>query len=110
MNKKLYRITFIDKDEAYEIYAEKVYQADLMGFISIEGIKFSRTNSVVVDPSEERMKHEFKGVKRFFIPMHSIIRIDEVEETGTAKITQISDKVAKLHHPLYPEKDTNKVK
>ena len=108
--KKLYKITFIDQDEAYQLYAAQVYQADLFGFIAIEGITFSNSASLVVDPSEERLKHEFRDVKRFFVPMHSVIRIEEVEETGTAKITAISEKVAKLHQPFYTEKDTNKAK
>ena len=107
--KTLYKIPFIDQEEAYEIYARKVYQADLFGFIAIEDLQFNHSDSVVVDPSEERMKHEFRDVKRFFIPVHSVIRIKEVEKIGPAKITMISDKVAKLHRPIYTEKDTNKV-
>ncbi len=110
MNRTLYKVTFIDQDEAYELYAGKVYQADLFGFIAIEEISFNRNDSLVVDPSEERLKHEFRDVKRLFVPMHSIIRIEEVEKTGAAKITAISDKVAKLHHPIYTKKDTNKAK
>ena len=109
MNKKLFKLTFIDRDEAYELYAGKVYQADLMGFIAIEDINFRKNDTLVVDPSEERMRHEFRGVKRFFIPMHSVIRIDEVEKTGTAKITAINDKVARLHRPpVYTRKGTDK--
>ena len=54
------------------------------------------------------MKHEFRNVKRFFVPIHSVIRIDEVEKAGPAKITEISDKVARLHPSLYPEKDSSK--
>ena len=42
-------------------------------------------SSVVVDPSEEKLKTEFNSVKRCFIPMHSIVRIDEVEKQGTSK-------------------------
>jgi hypothetical protein len=35
-----------------------------------------------VDPSEERLRHEFEGVQRFHVPLHSVIRIDEVEHTA----------------------------
>ena len=109
MDKVLYKVAFIDQDEAYEVYAGKVYQADLFGFIAIEDLHFNHNNSVVVDPSEERMKHEFQDVKRFFVPIHSIIRIKEVKKIGAAKITAINDKVTKLHRPIYTEKDTNKM-
>ncbi len=112
MSKTLYKVAFINQEEAYEIYAAKVYQADLFGFIAIEEINFGRASpdSLVVDPSEERMRREFRDVKRLFVPMHSIIRVEEVEKTGAAKITAISDKVAQLHRPAYTEGSTDKVK
>ena len=59
----------------------------MYGFIVIENIVFGENTSVVVDPTEEKLKTEFKNVKRFFIPVHNIIRIDEVEKEGAAKIT-----------------------
>ena len=40
----------------------------------------------LVDPSEEKLKAEFQGVKRSYIPMHAVIRIDEVEDSGPARI------------------------
>ena len=103
MNKTLYKVIFTSREEEYEIYAEKVYDADVMFFIAIENIQFNK-DSVVVDPSEERLKNEFGGVKRFFLPTNSIIRIDEVKKTGQTKVTDISDKVTPLRHPLYPQK------
>ena len=43
---------------------------------------------VVVDPSEESLKSEFSGVSRTYIPMHSIVRIDEVEKMGQSKVSK----------------------
>ena len=43
---------------------------------------------MVVDPSEEKLKAQFEGVVRSFVPMHSIVRIDEVERLGTPKISE----------------------
>ena len=40
----------------------------------------------MVDPAEEKLKSEFAGVKNVTIPMHSVIRIDEVEKRGQNKI------------------------
>ena len=40
----------------------------------------------VVDPSEERLKSEFADVKRTYIPLQAVIRIDEVARGGTNKI------------------------
>lgn len=42
---------------------------------------------MLVDPSEEKLKNTFGGVKRTYIPLTSVIRIDEVEKEGTGKVT-----------------------
>jgi|TARA_B100000902_G_scaffold330928_1_gene328113 hypothetical protein len=82
-----FKITFFNHNSVYEIYSKEVYQSDMYGFIVIENIVFGENSSVVVDPSEEKLKTEFNNVKRFFVPSHNIIRIDEVEKEGAAKIT-----------------------
>lgn len=89
--KRLYRISFIQYGKVYEIYAQHVGQSDLYGFVEIEDIKFGENTSVVVDPSEEKLKDEFAGVQRFFIPMHAVLRIDEVNKPGTAKISEMGE-------------------
>ncbi len=63
----------------------------MFGFIEIEQLIFGEKSSVVVDPSEENLKTEFSNVTRTYIPMHSVIRIDEVNKQGTAKITKASE-------------------
>ena len=40
---------------------------------------------------EENLKPEFEGVQRTYLPMHSVIRIDEVEKSGQGKITDSTD-------------------
>jgi len=45
---------------------------------------------VLVDPSEERLKSEFAGVKRTHIPLQAVVRIDEVEKEGTNKIVSLA--------------------
>ncbi len=83
----LYKISFVNQGKVYEIYARSVTQGTLFGFIEVERLVFGERSSVVVDPSEERIKTEFAGVRRTFLPMHSILRIDEVEKQGVSKIT-----------------------
>ena len=60
----------------------------MWGFIEIEEMLFGERSQIVVDPGEEKLKSEFSGVKRSYIPMQSIIRIDEVEKQGAAKISE----------------------
>ena len=84
---EIYRITFLNKGKVYEVYAKQVYQSELYGFIEVEDYIFDERSQVVVDPSEEKLKAEFSGVKRSFIPIQAIIRIDEVEKGGISKIS-----------------------
>ncbi|MDP6184076.1 MAG: DUF1820 family protein [Gammaproteobacteria bacterium] len=88
--KSTYRVTFHNQGKVYEIYARKVHQSALFGFIEIEDLLFGVKSSVVLDPSEESLKSEFSGVPRTYIPMHAVIRIDEVEKKGHSKITEVS--------------------
>ncbi len=99
--KNTYKVIFINQGKVYEIFAHQVYQAELYGFVVIEDLVFGERTSVVVDPSEERLKSEFESVKRTYIPMHAVIRIDEVEKEGVAKITDMGDKIAQFPTPLY---------
>lgn len=92
--KHIYKVVFFNKDQVYEIYAKSVYQGDMYGFVIVEEFVFGEKSAIVLDPSEEKLRTEFEGVKRSFIPMHEIVRIDQVERRGVAKIVS-SDKAAK---------------
>ena len=85
--KTLYKVIFHNQGKIYEIYAKSVHQGAMFGFIEIEKLVFGEKTSLVLDPAEENLKSEFKDVSRTYIPMHSVIRIDEVHKQGTAKIT-----------------------
>ncbi|MCH2477200.1 MAG: DUF1820 family protein [Gammaproteobacteria bacterium] len=86
--KNLYKITFTNQGKLYEVYAKSVSNSNLLGFIEIESLVFGEKTSLVVDPSEEKIKTEFEGVKRTYIPMHSVLRIDEVDKEGVSKISK----------------------
>jgi hypothetical protein len=84
--KSLFKVVFFNHGKLYELYAKRVDQAAMYGFIEVAGMVFGENSSVVVDPSEEKLKAEFAGVKRTYVPMHAVVRIDEVEKGGVAKI------------------------
>ena len=86
--KQVYRVSFYNKEQVYEVFARQIFQSELYGFIEIEEIVFGERTQVLVDPSEEKLKSEFESVVRSYIPLHSIVRIDEVEQEGVAKITE----------------------
>lgn len=84
--RSVYRVFYTDQGKVYEIYAHRVEQADLYGFVVVEDLVFGEKSEIVVDPNEEALKNEFSGVRRLMIPYHSIHRIDEVEKEGRAKV------------------------
>lgn len=88
--KSIYRVRFYNQGTVYEIYAKRVSEAELFGFIELEQLIFGEATSMVVDPSEEKLKSEFSGVKSTYIPMHAIVRIDAVEKEGLAKVIPMS--------------------
>lgn len=88
MSEPIYKVIFHNQNEVYELYARHVYQSDMYGFIEIEELVFGERSQLLVDPSEEKLKNEFATVSRTYIPVHSLIRIDEVEKEGVAKISE----------------------
>ncbi|MDA7737514.1 DUF1820 family protein [Porticoccus sp.] len=97
----MYKVIFLNQGEVYEMYAKQVYQSDLWGFLEVEEFVFGERSQMIVDPAEEKLKSEFSSIKRSFIPVHSVIRIDEVEKEGVCKILDIKmgDNVTKLTYP-----------
>jgi hypothetical protein len=97
----IYKVIFVNQNQVFELYARQIYQSDLYGFIEVEEYVFGERTQIVVDPAEERLKNEFAGVKRSYIPMHAIIRIDEVEKEGAVRIREAKgdSKVATLPLP-----------
>jgi hypothetical protein len=85
----IFKIMFVNQGKVYEVYARKVGQGRLFGFIEVEELVFGERSSVVLDPGEERIKSEFTGVKCTMLPMHSILRIDEVKKQGVSKISAL---------------------
>jgi hypothetical protein len=101
-NSTLYKVVFMNQGQIYEVYARGVGHGSLFGFVEVEELVFGERSSVVVDPSEEKIKSEFKGVKRTYLPMHSIVRIDEVDKEGISKISKVEGgNVAQFPMPVY---------
>lgn len=89
-NSSVFRIKFRHHDQFIELYARGVSQSSLMAFVEISELIFDNNTDVLIDPAEEKLKAEFGGVKTSYLPIHAIIRIDEVEKTGINKIRPLS--------------------
>jgi hypothetical protein len=100
--RRLYKILFVNQGKVYEIYARSVAQGAIFGFIEVERLVFGERSTVVLDPSEERIKAEFAGVRRTYLPMHAVLRIDEVEKEGVSKISKAEGgNIAQFPVPMY---------
>jgi hypothetical protein len=89
----IYRVVFISKNEEYQILAHSVGNSSLFGFLEVDELVWSNATSVVIDPSEERLRNEFKDVGFILIPLHTVVRIDilEKDKLGAAKILPIKE-------------------
>lgn len=102
----IFKVVFVNQGKVYEIYARKVSHGNLFGFIEVEELVFGERSTVVVDPAEERIKGEFEGVKRTYLPLHSVMRIDEVRKQGVSKISAYEgSNVAQFPLPVYTPGD-----
>ena len=84
----MYRVIFYNQNEVYELFVQQIFHSDMYGFIEVEDYVFDEKSKAIVDPAEEKLKNQFKDVKRSYIPLHSVIRIDEVDAEGQVKITE----------------------
>ncbi|HEU4654262.1 MAG TPA: DUF1820 family protein, partial [Steroidobacteraceae bacterium] len=97
----IFKVIFVNQGKVFEIYARKVHHGSLLGFVEVEELVFGERSAVVVDPSEEKIKAEFEGVKRTYLPMHSVLRIDEVRKQGVSKISNFEgSNVAQFPMPV----------
>lgn len=94
--KNIYRVIFHNQGNIYELYAREVNQGSMYAFVEVADIIFGERSKLVVDPSEEQLKAQFSGVRRTYIPLHSIVRIDEVDKEGQNKILATGDDAGKV--------------
>ena len=48
----IFKIMFVNQGKVYEVYARKVGQGRLFGFIEVEELVFGERSSVVLDPGD----------------------------------------------------------
>lgn len=99
---RLYRISFLNQGQVFEIYARNISHGGLLGFVEVENLVFGEKSAVVVDPTEEKLKTEFADVERTYIPVQSVIRIDQVRKAGPARIHAATGESGKvMPFPFY---------
>ncbi|MBS0591648.1 MAG: DUF1820 family protein [Proteobacteria bacterium] len=80
-NKKLYKVTFLSQGKTLELYARHVASSALWGFTEVGDIVFDQQGeSVVIDPTEERLREEFGNTRVLHLPIQCIVRVEEVNK------------------------------
>ena len=83
----MYKITFFNHGKVYELFCKNVHGSELAyGFVEISGLIFDDESSLVIDPTEEKMRDEFADVEIMHLPAHSIVRIEKVRKRGACII------------------------
>ena len=88
--KPLYKITFHNAGRIYELYASKVVSGALWGFTEVSELVFDVHDGLVVDPTEERLRDEFAGTRVLHLPMHCVVRVEEVDRKGPLSIRDVT--------------------
>ena len=105
--KRIFKIVFQTQGDIVELYAREVGQSALFGFVEIGELIFGARSEVVVDPTAEGLRAEYGNARRLFLPMHAILRIEEVEREGAARAQAIkgSAQVTPFPVPVAPARD-----
>ncbi|MGD9808694.1 MAG: DUF1820 family protein [Deferribacterales bacterium] len=79
MRKKLYKIIFIDEDKKIQtIHSSMLNPSSFLGLVEISDIVFLDKSDIIISPDDGNLKAKFKNVERSYIPLNSIVRIDEI--------------------------------
>ncbi|MBE9549472.1 MAG: DUF1820 family protein [Proteobacteria bacterium] len=85
-NNKLYKVVFIHLGKVYEIYSRGITSSGLYGFVEVSELVFDHSDSMVVDPVEEKLRDEFSGVEVLHLPIQSVLRVEQVRKRGQCVI------------------------
>ncbi len=99
-SKRTYRIIFQSASKVYELYARSVSQSDMYAFLEVRDLVFGEQSKLVVNPGEEQLRTQFEGVNCTYIPIHSVVRVDEVEKEGFAKVVSSLEKGTVSNFPI----------
>ena len=83
--KTYFKVSFTHEDEVYQVCAREVESSDLYGLIMLADFIFPE-GGLVYNPGEERLRKEFEGIRRTWIPYHAILRIDEISEKRAGEV------------------------
>lgn len=106
-DKQLFRIAFHNNAKVYELYCRSVESSTIWGFIEVSGLVFGEGEGIVVDPTEEKLRDEFEGVEVLHLPMHSVVRVEQVQRKGQVVIRDRESGEKVTPFPMTPPRPRN---
>lgn len=102
---KLYKVTFLSQGKSIELHARHVASSALWGFTEVGELVFDPPGEgLLVDPTEERLREEFKDTTVLHLPMQAIVRIEEVARRGPLAIRDAASGDKVMPFPIPPPK------
>ncbi|MWJ27728.1 DUF1820 family protein [Halomonas sediminis] len=98
--KPIYRVVVHQQGEIWDLYVREIFQSELWGFIEVEEFVFEDPGRLVVDTATEKLQRTFEGVKRSYLPLNAIVRIDEVEREGPLRAVKSESSIAEFPRPF----------
>ena len=100
---RLYKVTFLSQGKSIELHARHVASSSLWGFTEIGELVFDPPGEgLVIDPVEERLRDEFKDTTMLHVPMHAIVRIEEIAKRGPLAIRDAASGDKIMPFPVAP--------
>lgn len=105
MKSILYKVSFLSNGKLYELHARSVAPSEVWGFTAISELVFDAPgDSLVIDPTEERLREEFANTRVLHLPLHTIARIEEVKVRAQLSIREAASGEKVTLFPLPPPK------
>ncbi|MFP4207689.1 MAG: DUF1820 family protein [Wenzhouxiangella sp.] len=83
----MFKVIFHNQNKVYELFCRKVEGSEMAyGFVELVDLIFEGDDGLVIDPTEERLRAEFADVERIHLPMHAVIRVEQVRKRGACAI------------------------
>lgn len=76
----IFRVKFTEHNETFVVFCKFISEESLVGFLELDEI-FIPESALTEDdsPAMDALKKDLSGVQRMYLPLHVIIRVDEVE-------------------------------
>jgi hypothetical protein len=98
----IYRTVFTHLDQVYTLYSKGVSEETLVGFIEVDSIlSVSQDYLMSTETPENSFSlyiHQMEGIKRTYVPMHAVVRVDEMTRQHYEFMVLNKDNTANVQH------------